>query len=287
MRWIDFDGKKPTDTDIPGWEPWTDEEWQTWLDESEEYLLEIKRLHDSGDKEARNIYIDSKRDHWGKLKPWLFAISYGKCWFTEGRDICSHKDVEHFRPKRLVKNIDKGEEDGYWWLTFDYKNFRASGNVTNRKKGNWFPLHDASRRSTYDMRCEESETPLLLDPIKQTDTELIAFDDEGNAIPNPEIDNAWDALRVEKSIEWFKLNDHDDLPEERRKVWQEVSLAVDEYLRAKKAYRPGINPVPKETMEQRLREIRKRTREDAELSSVALWCLRFRNDERLIRLVQS
>ena len=287
MRFIDFEGRKPTDKDIPGWQPWTDKQWKTWLDKSEEYLLEVKRLHDSGDQKARNEYIDSKSTHWGKLKPWLFAISNGKCWFTEGRDICNHEDVEHFRPKKLVKNTDNTEEDGYWWLAFDYRNFRASGNVPNRMKGNWFPLHEDSRRSTFDKRCEESETVVLLDPVRQTDAELIAFDEEGNAIANPDIDNDWDALRVEKSIEWLKLNDHDDLPEERRRVWQEVSRAIDEYLTAKAAYRPGVNPVPKETMEARLREIRKRTREDAELSSVALWCVRFRNDERLLRLVQS
>ncbi|NQV28719.1 MAG: hypothetical protein HQ518_30570 [Rhodopirellula sp.] len=286
MRWVDFEGKKPTDDDIPGWTPWSTEEWQAWLDKSDELLREVERLHNVPDIEARNKYIDDNSDHWGKLKPWLFAISHGKCWFTEGRDICSHKDVEHFRPKKLVKNIDKTEQDGYWWLSFNYRNFRASGNVPNRKKGNWFPLHEDSRRSQWTARCEESEAPYLLDPIRQTDAELVAFDDEGNAIPAPGID-PWEKLRVERSIEWLKLNEHDDLPEERRKVWQEVSQAIDAYLEAKKAYRPGINPAPAETMEQQLREIRKKTREKAELSSVAIWCVRFRNDDRLLRLVQT
>ena len=43
---------------------------------------------------------------------------------TEGRDICSHKDVEHFRPKKEAKNKDGTVRDGYWWLAFEYSNFR-------------------------------------------------------------------------------------------------------------------------------------------------------------------
>ena len=87
------------------------------------------------------------------------------------------------------------------------------------------------------------------------------------------------------SIDRLKLNDHDALPQERRRVWQKVSNEIDGYLEAKSKYRPGINQAPQETMEERLRRIKELTRPDAELSAVALWCIRFRNDPRLLRLV--
>jgi hypothetical protein len=64
-----------------------------------------------------------------------------------------------------------------------------------------------------------------------------------------------------------------------------VSNEIDGYLDAKSKYRPGINPAPKEKMEERLRRIRELTQPEAELSAVALWCVRFRNDPRLLRLV--
>lgn len=284
MRWIDVENRKPTDTDIPGWKPWSTGRWETWLRKSKEYLDELKRLHEAGNIEERNRFIDANRDHWSKLKPWLSALSKGKCWFTEGRDICSHLDVEHFRPKKEAKDLDGNDRDGYWWLAFDYTNFRFAGNVPNRKKGGWFPLHKDCKCSEFDCRCEESEAHFLLDPVKQTDTELLAFDDKGNAIPAPDID-AWDTERVEESIKRLKLNEHDELPEERRKVWQKVSNAIDSYLKAKAAYKPGINPAPKETMEIHAREIQKMAKEDAELSMVAVWCVLFRNDPKLIRLI--
>lgn len=296
MRWIDFEHRTPVKP-VNEWPGWTQVQWQAWLDESDTLLAEVTRLNQEAiDLRAagktpevkakvkeRNEFIDKHSDHWGKLKPWLFALSHGKCWFTEGRDICSHTDVEHFRPKKEAREFD-GIRDGYWWLAFDYSNFRASGNVPNRKKGGWFPLHKSSPCSRFDARCEESETYYLLDPIKQTDVDLLAFDEEGNAIPAPEA-NEWEKERVQVSIERLKLNDHDALPQERRRVWQIVSKEIDGYLDAKSKYSPGINPTPRERMEERLRRIRELTRADAELSTVALWCVRFRNDAKLLRLV--
>ena len=31
MIFIDLEHKLPTDTDIPGWTPWTQVEWDSWL----------------------------------------------------------------------------------------------------------------------------------------------------------------------------------------------------------------------------------------------------------------
>lgn len=297
MRWIDFENKKPTEA-FNNWPGWSEPEWQAWLDESKRLLEVITALNnvaetlrgEGRDEEVaqkikeRNKFIDDNSNHWGKLKPWLFALSFGKCWFTEGRDICSHKDVEHFRPKKEVKDKDGSVRDGYWWLAFDYSNFRASGNVPNRKKGGWFPLHKNSPCSSFDARCEETETPYLLDPIRKTDADLLAFDEEGNAIPSPEA-NEWERERVNVSIERLKLNEHDALPQERRRIWQVVSKAIEEYLEAKSKYRPGINPTPKEKMEAKCREIYLMTRSEAELSSVAFWCVRFRNKPELLKLI--
>ena len=81
------------------------------------------------------------------------------------------------------KNLDGNDRDGYWWLAFDYTNFRFAGNVPNRKKGGWFPLHKDSRCSQFGCRCEESEAYYLLDPIKKTDTELIASTKKATRFP--------------------------------------------------------------------------------------------------------
>jgi len=297
MRWIDFQHRTPMES-ISGWVGWTRQQWDAWLEEADILLGEVAclnleaealcaagHLQQANDKiKERNKYIDDHSSHWGKLKPWLFALSHGKCWFTEGRDICSHADVEHFRPKKEARGIDDAARDGYWWLAFDYRNFRASGNVPNRKKGGWFPLHKDSPCSRFTARCEESETYYLLDPVRQTDVALLAFDEEGKAIPRPGA-NKWEKDRVMESIMRLKLNEHEALAEERVRVWQTVSREIDAYLDAKSRYRPGINPAPRETMEEKARHIRQMTREEAELSAVAAWCVRFRNEADLLPLI--
>lgn len=299
MRWIDFENKNPTEK-FEGWEPWTKEKWETWLADSKRIVDKLAVLNDQAvvlhneGKQAeaetkikeRNKLIDDNSSHWGKLKPWLLALSFGKCWFTEAKDIASHKDIEHFRPKKEALDLKGNARDGYWWLAFDYTNFRVAGNVPNRKKGGWFPLHAVSHCSRYEAKCEESELPYLLDPINSYDVGLLAFDEEGNAVAVPTA-SEWERERVEVSIQRLKLNEHDELPEERRKVWRKTSNAIKSFLDAKKSFNPTLNPLPKVTMEAKAREIYELTRPDAQLSSVARWCVLLRNDVTLSRLMSS
>jgi uncharacterized protein (TIGR02646 family) len=288
MRFIAFDGKTPVNTaaidKVPEFEPWTLEQWIKWLSDSKEHYDHIATLHQCGNIRTRNDYIDLKAAHWGSLKPWLRALSYGKCWFSETKDIFSHYHVEHFRPKKMARNCDGEERDAYWWLAFDYTNYRLCGGVGNSKKGNWFPLKAGSLISTCDNRCEETEVIYFLDPRDAHDVTLIAFDEEGNAIPTPGI-SQWEKLRAEETITRLKLNEHEALTEGRRGVWQKVSSEIEEYLAARQRAAQGNNPVAKEKLRNHLVNIKNMTKETEELSSVAKWCVLFRNDHCLNRIV--
>ncbi|MCP4757002.1 MAG: hypothetical protein GY866_39570 [Proteobacteria bacterium] len=269
---------------MEGWTPWTEERWQTWLETSAELLKSLEKLDKENKVEERNELIDKKASHWGELKPWLQALSKGKCWFSEVRDLYSHWDVEHFRPKKLAKSLDGTKRDGYWWLAFDYTNYRICGNVGNRKKGGWFPLKEGSLRSTYADRCEESESQYLIDPVDVYDVGLIAFNEEGDVVPAPGI-LEWEKCRVEVSIKRMKLNEHAPLTEARREVWQEMSKEIESYYRAKSRLGKSINPAAKENAKNHLLKIKAMTRKEAELSAVAKWCINFRNDPQLLQLV--
>ena len=283
MIWIDLEHKLPTDTDIPNWEPWSQQKWDEWKAKSANLVNQLAALEAEGDRENRNQLIDDNSAHWGELKEWLLALSAGKCWFSEVRELYSHYDVEHFRPKKEAKNIDKSKRDGYWWLAFDYMNFRACGNVGNRKKGGWFPLQDGSLCSNYVDQCEEAETTYLLDPIDGNDVALIAFDEEGKVVPMPG-SSEWDQQRVAESVKRLKLNEHPPLTDARRKVWQKVDGLIEDFNRARA--RCGVNnPVARQKMRDVRSSMRELTSRDAELSSVARWCVWFRNDPQLSRLV--
>jgi hypothetical protein len=289
MRWIDFSSKKPTDP-IPDWTVWTQKKWDRWLAESKKLHGELAKLHKDNKIDERNKFIDDHSKHWGKLKPWLLALSYGKCWFTEGRDICSHFEVEHFRPKKEATQDEVATRDAYWWLAFDYTNYCVSGNVSNRKKGTQFPLRINTPISTYETRCEHLEEPYLLNPTNPTDPNLLAFDEEGNAIPIPGCDE-WSQKRVGKSIEILKLNEHDILPKARREIWQKISRLINSLS---KHFNESIHHVGnpqallliKENIKDKKNQILEMIQPCSPLSMAAIWCIKFRNDPLLLKLLK-
>lgn len=282
MIFIDLENKLPTDADLPDDIRWSQADWDAWQAEAARLVTELATFNATGKIEERNKLIDNHSGHWGKLKPWLLALSSGKCWFTEARDIASHLDVEHFRPKKTARNVKGPERDGYWWLAFDYMNFRIAGNVPNRKKGVWFPLRYGSQCSTYTHRCEGDETPYFLDPTNAYDVTLLAFDEEGKAIPTPGIAR-WEHVRVKRTVERLKLTEHQALAEERRKVWQNTTKLINKYLQALSGAQ--TSGAAHERLKAAAREIACITKPDAELSAVAKWCVLLRNDLRLSRLV--
>ena len=284
MIWIDLEHGLPTDANIPEWVPWTPQRWQAWLAESARLVQELAALDAAGKRDERSALIDANSGHWSELKPWLEALSSKKCWFSEVRELFSHYDVEHFRPKKEAKTEGQQARDGYWWLAFDYMNFRLCGNVGNRKKGGWFPLNDGSQCSTYAHRCEDAEAALLLDPIDAADVALLAFDEEGKAVPVPGA-SEWECKRVTESVKRLKLDEHVPLSEARRGTWQRVTRLIDQFLEQKSRCLGGDNAVAKEKMRVAAMSIRELSRREAELSSVTKWCVQLRNDHQLTRLV--
>lgn len=284
MIFIDLENKLPTDADLPDEVRWSEEEWAAWKTESTRLLQELATLTAEGKLTERNKLIDDNGDHWKSLKPWLLHLSNGKCWFSDVRELFSHYDVEHFRPKKEAKSIDGNDRDGYWWLAFNYMNFRACGNVGNRKKGGWFPLRQGSLCSSYTAQCEESESRYLLDPVDDADVSLVAFDEEGKVVPVPNATD-WEKERVEETVKRMKLNEHVPLAEERRKVWQKVDGLINDFKVAKDRCGGGYNPAAKEKLAEVCKRIRETTAKSSELSSVARWCLLLRNDPQLSRLI--
>ncbi|MEC4723280.1 hypothetical protein RY831_29415 [Noviherbaspirillum sp. CPCC 100848] len=228
--------------------------------------------------------IDAHSNHWGKLKPWLLALSGGKCWFSEVRELYSHYDVEHFRPKKEAKMLDSKVRDGYWWLAFEYTNFRLCGNVGNRKKGGWFPLKEESRCSSYTDQCEDTETAYLLDPIDIHDVNLLTFDEEGKVVAKANASD-WEKQRVAETVKRLKLNEHVELAEERRKIWNKVSKLIGKYQYEDARSREGRNEVARHKAKEAAKQIREMTRPTAELSAVAKWSVLLRNDPELSKLV--
>lgn len=213
-----------------------------WLKKAQELTDQLQKAHQivlaAGTPEekaaaisVRNKIIDDNDCHWGKIKEWLMTFSGDKCWFTEAKDGAGHYHVEHFRPKKEAKELDKASpaRDGYWWLAFDFKNYRLCGSVTNPKKGTFFPLHLGTLPASGPASDYDDETPLLIDPIRDEDVALITFVEGGRAEPaTPNPPGGWDHDRAKYSIERYSLNDHPPLERGRETVWKTCSTKLDE-----------------------------------------------------------
>ena len=193
-------------------------------------------------------YIDldgllRKRNRWGHrqelwknktLQKDFRDYFHNKCWYTEVILVGQDAPIEHFRPKKEVKQFETYrynaplEHCGYYWLANDPRNYRLSCVYANRKtgdggKGCFFPLTDDSPLLTE--RGQEDEKPLLLDPCKEEDVKLISF--MGNNVISVSSDPI-NAIRVEVSKKVYNLEEP-YIRAERAKVWDGVVKIIEEY----------------------------------------------------------
>lgn len=276
MRYI------PLKPPLPGSKYYTD--YIEFVKKADDLLVELRAAPTA---QARNDIIDQNKALWGKLKDWLLSLSYGKCWFSEAKDCFQYWDVEHFRPKKTAKDLDGTQHEGYWWLTFQWQNYRICGKVGNTKKGTFFPLRDGCNRISNpdgDMRFED---PLLLDPSDEDDPLLLSFNVDGRAVPNPSITDEWERLRVTYSVERYNL-DFPPLMDKRKVIWNECWQHIQKYIDELGKYqRDRSNVIAKEGFKREAGNIRKLINADQELSAVARACILSTGDSRLRNLLQS
>lgn len=188
----------------------------------------------------RKSYIDSKQGFWGQIKDELLNLPNArKCWFSEEVVGGFEYHIEHFRPKKEVVKSDFNEENrvgwsanskstiGYWWLSFDYRNYRICGQTINSSfKKNYFPLRVGSFIAYSHDDTFTNEEPILLDPAKQGDPELLTFTPDGKVYPSVNDDTSHDFFRADVSIKIYGLNNIPPLVQLRKIKWEECEKAI-------------------------------------------------------------
>ena len=133
------------------------------------------------DYHDRSKKFDFDSDVYGResVKNTLLHAQYAKCCYCESNfRATSYGAVEHFRPKRAVKQ-DKGqrmEYPGYFWLAYKWSNLLVSCEVCNTTyKGNLFPLEDDTKRARSHRDNLGAERPLFIDPAGEDPRQHIRF----------------------------------------------------------------------------------------------------------------
>ncbi len=184
-----------------------------WVERAQQALEEIRAAEPAN----RAQLLQQKAELWRELKEILASVSHDKCWYCESLEVRSDNAVDHFRPKGRVEEADHHE--GYWWLAFDFRNYRYSCTFCNSRrkdrktseaggKHDHFPLMDESKRSYAEGDDCSFEQPALLDPVSSTDPTLLWFEPDGRAVERyGEDQNQVFNKRAQTSIELYHLNE--------------------------------------------------------------------------------
>lgn len=206
------------------------EEINDWITEAKELTEELLEKNSLAEK---HTFIEANKSFWRKpeLVSWLSELSHHKCWYTETYFGGDYQEVEHFRPKKALMHLqgtNHPSHSGYYWLSFDIKNYRLCKSRPNRKKGNYFPLlNEAQRISNCHHSCQ-IEMPTFLDPLDREDPLLLSFNEDG--VPECADDISDDQkVRVQTTIDKFFL-DEQVLNDRRRTTWLAVRALYNDYI---------------------------------------------------------
>lgn len=200
------------------------------------YAGRITRVGALATQDLRSEYI-KKNGSWGLLKKWLANASGHKCWYCEAKSTRAPFDVDHFRPKLgiTVDGLKLVGHTGYYWLAYEWWNFRLSCQRCNRPekddgdtlrgKANEFPIQDEAQRCRLPVGLLTPELPRLLDPCVQTDCELLAHGIDGEVKPASPT-GTWEYQRARYTIDRLGFNKW-NTPEYKRSQWQTLATLID------------------------------------------------------------
>ncbi len=148
--------------------------------------------------------IEDNEDMWGELKQHFCNVLQRKCWYSESVNDFAHCHVDHFRPKSKAIDENGHDQGGYWWLAFNWRNYRYSAPAGNVRKRDYF--HVNANKANFPADALEHEDIRFLDPTDPEDPNKLKFDNEG-IISSKEADVfSRDYIQAEYTIRRMNLN---------------------------------------------------------------------------------
>jgi uncharacterized protein (TIGR02646 family) len=241
---------------------------QDWIDRADALT---QQLIDAPDKASRDVIIHRNRRMWTEIKQHLSDIKSRKCWYTESINDGTHAHVDHFRPKNRVTDENKVESDGYWWLAFDWRNYRFSGQAPNVRKRDFFHVN-SGRALNYgdDIDLEDIR---FLDPVKPRDPDELVYTNEGKVEPKNKDKTSRGYIRAEYTIRRMFL-DKEGLVEGRRDKYRKTSNLIREISNLLKLQTANFSPARENKIEGKFEELIRMASSTSEYSAAARYCLK-------------
>lgn len=209
-------------------------------------------VNEESDPQRRAELIDRYRDRWIKCRDAMSRLSNDKCWYTECKNPGTDDDVDHFRPKGGV--AEEPSHPGYYWLAFEWRNFRLSCHRANRPrrdagtgetggKAGHFPLVNPECRAWTKDDDLENESAALLDPTVPFDPTMLTFKPDGGADLSPEYKSDPVAeARFEHSRRYLHLN-WPAFRDARLTLYNKIERTIDRGSTLAPSGRAGIHDV--------------------------------------------
>jgi hypothetical protein len=199
---------------------------QQKVQEAEETAIQEDKSQDetqSSILKARKKAINAKSGVWAIAGKAIRSVMSDKCWYCETKETRSDMPVDHFRPKYCVAECK--EHEGYWWLSFNWENYRYSCTYCNSRrvdveteggKHDHFPLLNPDDR-IYDQNSDiDVEQPVLIDPCDIDDVKLLIYLPNGQPREADQNDKSEAFMRANQSIYFYHLNHYKSV--RRRKL---------------------------------------------------------------------
>lgn len=241
---------------------------QDWIDNAD---IVTQQLIAAQDDPTKNAIIDNNKNLWNELKTHLMALSNNKCWYTESTNAAAHCHVDHFRPKKEVIDEDGNTTSGYWWLAFDWLNYRFAGPAPNIRKKSYFHVV-ANRALNYGDVCE-NEDILFLDPIDINDPDELAFTNEGLVKPKSDDVQSRNFKRVTYSVKRLNLN-APTLIDVRKDRYNRASTLVKKIDRLVALQNHNFDISRKNTISSYMKELWEMCARKSEFSAAVKYCLK-------------
>lgn len=239
-----------------------------WLNRAD---LITQQLIQAQDDASRKVLIDANQNLWGELKEYLRNLSSRKCWYSESINDGAHCHVDHFRPKTNAFDENKVNQGGYWWLAFNWLNYRYAGPAINVRKKDYFPVVQNKANNYADNLSLEDI--LFLDPINISDPSKLAYDGEGKVTPRFTDQNSRDYKRAFYSIERYNLNS-EGLKEGRRDKYRKTTILIMQIQNQLTLQLVNHDLARQAEIAKMMKELRELSNPESEYSATAKYCLK-------------
>lgn len=219
----------------------------------------------------RKKIIEDHEGMWGELKQHFCDVLQRKCWYSESVNDFAHCHVDHFRPKSRAIAEDGTDQGGYWWLAFNWRNYRYAAPAGNVRKKDYF--HVNANKANLPADALENEDIRFLDPTEPEDPDKLKFNNTGLISPKETDLTSRDYIQAEYTIRRMNLN-MVGLIEGRKDKYRKTARLIRQVEKLLSLQRINFDMARRQVIKAKQLELIEMAGKFSEYSAAVKYCLR-------------